>query len=81
MVTWGPLLDNGLPDPARVGLSFNIWVGRLRGLGYRVEFKDLCAADYGARTSRSRFVLVATRDGAPIVWPTPTHSKTPTLFE
>jgi len=44
------------------------------GLGYDVEFKELVAADYGAPTTRKRFVLVARCDGKPIVWPERTHA-------
>ena len=49
--------------------------GRLiRGLGYQVEFRELVAADFGAPTTRKRFVLVARNDGKPIVWPKRTHA-------
>ena len=44
------------------------------GLGYDVEFKELIAADYGAPTTRKRFVLVARCDGKPIAWPERTHA-------
>lgn len=81
MLGWGPLLDDGTPCPARVGLSFRIWAGRLRGLGYRVEWRELCAADFGTPTIRTRLVVVAARDGAPIVWPRPTHARLPSLLE
>ena len=43
------------------------------GLGYKVEFKELRACDYGAPTIRKRLFLVARRDGLPIIWPAPTH--------
>jgi DNA (cytosine-5)-methyltransferase 1 len=72
---WGPLGPDGLPDKSRKGLSFNIWVGRLRGLGYSVEWEVLNAADYGAPTNRKRLFLVARRDGARPNLPAPTHSK------
>lgn len=62
-----------LPDPTRKGLTFKIWVGRLRGLGYTVAWRVLNAADFGAPTHRRRLFLVARRDGQPIVWPDPTH--------
>jgi DNA (cytosine-5)-methyltransferase 1 len=78
---WGPLLDDGTPCPARIGRSFNIWVGRLRGLGYQVQWRELCAADFGAPTIRTRLFVVARCDGQPIVWPQPTHSKRPSLIE
>jgi DNA (cytosine-5)-methyltransferase 1 len=70
---WGPLLDDGTPDPARKSLTFRIWVGKLRAAGYRVEWRLLSACDYGAPTTRKRLFLIARSDGRPIVWPEPTH--------
>ncbi len=61
------------PDPKRKGLTFKRWVGRLRAQGYKVEWKVLNAADYGAPTHRRRLFVIARRDGAPIIWPEPTH--------
>lgn len=81
MKDWGPLLDDGTPCPRRVGRSFKCWVGRLRGMGYKVEFRELCAADYGVPTIRNRLFIVARCDGLPVKWPQPTHSKSPTMFE
>ncbi len=81
MMTWGPLLDDGTPCPDRIGRSWNQWVGRLRGLGYRVEWRELCAADFGAPTIRTRLFVVARCDGLPITWPHPTHSRRPSLLE
>lgn len=81
MQDWGPLLEDGTQCPDRIGLSFRIWCGRLRGLGYRLEFRKLCAADFGVPTIRTRLFIVARRDGDPIVWPRPTHHKAPSLFE
>lgn len=71
--TWGPLDDDGQPVKARAGETFREFVAALEGHGYQVEWRVLCAADYGAPTSRRRLFLVARRDGAPIVWPAPTH--------
>lgn len=73
--TWGPVLDNGRPCPERRGLTFKRFVGRLRALGYVVEWRELRACDFGAPTIRKRLFLVARCDGQPIVWPTPTHGK------
>ena len=70
---WGPLLDDGTPCPARKGETFAAWVAQLEWLGYRVEWRSLVAADYGAPTTRRRLFLVARCDGKPIVWPEPTH--------
>lgn len=72
--TWGPLV-NDMPDPARKGETFRLWLSELRKLGYTVQFKELRACDYGAPTIRKRFFLVARCDGLPIVFPKPTHGK------
>ncbi|MDB5243782.1 MAG: type restriction endonuclease subunit [Spirosoma sp.] len=81
MLDWGPLLDDGTPCPKRVGRSFKIWAGRLRGLGYTVEWRELCAADFGAPTIRTRLVVVARLASKRIIWPQPTHSRRPSMFE
>lgn len=70
---WGPLRADSTPCPDRRGLTFRRFVGRLRNLGYRVDWRVFDAADYGAPTHRRRLFLVARCDGAPITWPTPTH--------
>lgn len=75
--SWGPLHRKGpkagQPIAARAGETFRAFVGKLRRLGYVVEWRLLRAADYGAPTKRVRFFLVARRDGKAIQWPTPTH--------
>lgn len=81
MEGWGPLLADGRPCPERVGRSFRWWVGRLRGLGYRVEWRQLSAADYGAPTTRTRLFIVARCDGGPIPWPSATHARQASMFE
>lgn len=81
MEDWSPLLDDGTPCPKRKGLSFRIWVGRLRGLGYKVEWRERRAADYGDPTIRTRLFIIARCDGGDIVWPQPTHHAKPSLFE
>lgn len=70
---WGPLGGDGRPCPDRRGTTFRRWVRELRRLGYRVEWRELRACDYGAPTIRKRLFLVARCDGAPIAWPAPTH--------
>lgn len=71
--TWGPV-RKGKPVKKLAGTTFNKFVGQLRDLDYDVEWRELVAADYGAPTSRKRFVLIARCDGQPIVWPKPTHA-------
>lgn len=70
---WGPLLDDGRPCPMRKGFTFRRWIAQLKNLGYRVEWRELRACDFGAPTIRKRLFLIARCDGLPIVWPTPTH--------
>lgn len=66
-----------VPDPRHAGRTWRAFVRALEHLGYTVEARVLCAADYGAPTTRSRLFMVARCDGAPIVWPEPTHFKNP----
>ena len=86
---WGPLIhvcdSDGKPKfdsegrpvmmPCGVnkGKTFYLWVHRLEQLGYKVDWRELRACDYGAPTIRKRLFLIARRDGLPIVWPDPTH--------
>jgi DNA (cytosine-5)-methyltransferase 1 len=72
--TWGPLDATGQPIRDRAGETFREFVAALRGLGYAVDWRVLCAADFGAPTIRRRLFLVARRDGQPIRWPEPTHA-------
>lgn len=72
--TWGPL-DGQRPDQARAGETFRAWLAQLTELGYRVEFRALVAADFGAPTTRRRLFLVARCDGGAIRWPEPTHGR------
>jgi DNA (cytosine-5)-methyltransferase 1 len=73
--TWGPLCDEGKPIKERQGETFNEWTKQLRKAGYKIQWKELRACDYGAPTIRKRFFMIARRDGKPIVWPAPTHGK------
>lgn len=70
---WGPLDEAGQPIKARAGETFRAFVDALRMAGYRVEWRCLVAADFGAPTTRRRLYLLARNDGAPIAWPEPTH--------
>ena len=72
--TWGPV-RRGKPVKKKAGQTFRRFISQLEGLGYTVEYRELVAADYGAPTTRKRFVLVARCDGRPVVWPERTHDK------
>lgn len=71
--TWGPLNRGHHPIKNKQGKTFERFVQQLTDLGYKVEFRELVAADYGAPTMRKRFFMIARCDGKPIVWPEPTH--------
>lgn len=70
--TWGPV-RKGKPVKKKAGQTFRKWKQQLSDLGYNIEYRELVAADYGAPTTRKRFVLVARCDGKPIMWPETTH--------
>lgn len=71
--TWGPV-RKGKPVKNKSGQTFRKWLSQLKALGYAVEYRELGAADYGAPTTRKRFVLIARCDGQPIRWPERTHA-------
>lgn len=73
--TWGPLNADGKPCKDRKGKTFKSFLRKLHKEGYKVEYRELKASDYGVPTIRNRFFLVARRDGLPIRWPKPTHGN------
>ena len=74
-VTWGRLGKDGKPDKRYTGETFRSFVYQLRQKGYKVQWRELKACDYGAPTIRKRFFLIARCDGKPIIFPKPTHGK------
>ncbi|KZL88684.1 DNA cytosine methyltransferase [Clostridium magnum] len=72
--TWGPI-DNGKPIEKEKGRTFKSFINAFKHLGYKVKYKELVAADYGAPTTRKRFFLIARCDGKPIKWPESTHGE------
>lgn len=77
---WCPLDSRGKPITERKGETFSAWVQTLIAIGYRVDWRVLCAADFGDPTSRSRLFIQAVRGRRKIVWPEPTHSRESELF-
>src|SRR5258708_4544317 len=73
-IRWGPLGANGKPLKSKVGETYQAFLQALRSLGYRVEERVLCCADYGDATTRKRLFIIATRQRAP-TWPLPSHSR------
>ncbi|RNF52957.1 DNA cytosine methyltransferase [Marinomonas hwangdonensis] len=81
--TWGPVKD-GEPllnqkGESQKGKTFKNFVRELIKLGYKVEWNELRASDYGVPTTRKRFFLIARCDGQPIAWITPTHGDPKSL--
>ena len=74
-VHWGELNENGRPIKAKRGEYFQAWYMAFINLGYQAQWRMLNAADYGDATTRTRFFLIARKDGVPIRWPEPTHAK------
>lgn len=72
-LTWGPLGADDRPIRERAGDDFIKWQAALKREGYKVEWRELRACDYGAPTIRKRLFIIARRDGEKIVWPEPTH--------
>lgn len=70
---WGPLGANGRPLKRRVGETYQAFLQALRSLGYQVDERILCCADYGDATTRRRLFIVATRKGA-ATWPMASHA-------
>lgn len=72
---WGPLDENGHPIKELEGEDYKKFIAAMKSLGYIFDCRELVAADYGAPTTRKRWYGIFRRDGKPIVWPEPTHSK------
>lgn len=71
--TWGPLDSEGQPVKSQQGQTFDLFIESLRELGYKVDFRELRACDYGTPTIRKRFFLVARCDDKVSAWPRKTH--------
>lgn len=74
---WGDLDENGKPISKDAGRCYVNWVHNVCKRGYSFQRRILNAADYGAYTSRERFFGIFAKGNLPIVFPEPTHSKTP----
>lgn len=70
---WGPIGTNGKPLQSKKGEIFRAWCTALESMGYRVDHRILCAADYGDPTTRKRLFIQAVRGRRQINWPEPSH--------
>lgn len=78
-MSWGPLDANGKPVSRKNGEDWMKWRNEMCSYGYRDDWKELNSADFGAYTSRNRLFGCFAKEGLPIVWPIPTHSKKASL--
>lgn len=80
--TWGPLDSEGRIIKEFKGRTFTAFINALRSLNYTVDYRILCAADYGAATSRRRLFIQAVRSdcGKTVIWPEQTNAKGGDLY-
>jgi len=69
----------GLRPEEAPGSAWRVILSELRGTGYRVAWRVLNAADYGAPQTRVRVIVVGVRPDLekPPVFPEPSHSRDP----
>ncbi len=73
---WGPCsLVTGRPIARRKGEYFRAWCDALSSIGFRIDYRVLCAADYGDPTTRQRFILIGRSDGKRLRWPEPRYAR------
>jgi DNA (cytosine-5)-methyltransferase 1 len=76
-LSWGPLDATGHPIQNQKGKTFRAFISSLRSLGYTVDWKKLCAADYVDPTTRRRLFIQAAKGRKRILWPQITHMDGP----
>lgn len=76
-MSWGPLCERGKPIAKKNGIEWINWKNSVCSFGYYDDWKELNSADFGAYTSRNRLFGIFAKQGLPIAWPEPTHSKNP----
>lgn len=70
---WGPLGSDDKPLKSKKGELFRAFLNGITALGYKLDYRVLCAADYGDATTRERLFVMARRGRRKIEWPDPTH--------
>jgi DNA (cytosine-5)-methyltransferase 1 len=73
--SWGPLKLDQTPDKRYKGQMFRQFIESLKAMGYNVDYRVLCAADYGDATTRQRLFIQARKKPRKITWPEPTHAR------
>lgn len=70
-----------VPESRNNGKDWMKWRQEINSFGYHDAWKQINCADYGALTSRNRLFGCFAKEGLPIVWPAPTHSKKPVITQ
>lgn len=78
--SWGAVDENGKPISRDNGRSYRRWCNKVKSYGYKMDKRKLNAADFGANTIRKRLFIIFAKEGFPISWAQPTHSKTPDMY-
>jgi len=74
-LSWGPLDKNGNPIQSQKGKTFKAFIFSLQSLGYKVDWRILCAADYGDPTTRKRLFIQAVKGRKKIMWAQISHME------
>lgn len=74
-MSWGDIDENGKPISKDAGRLYRKWIGSVKRYGYDFDHRILNSADFGGYTSRRRFFGIFAKKWLPIVFPTPTHSR------
>lgn len=73
---WGPIDKHGRPIKKHRGKIFDSWCNNITALGYTLDKRILCSADYGDPTIRRRLFIIAYKKKRDVInWPVPTYSK------
>jgi DNA (cytosine-5)-methyltransferase 1 len=72
-LSWGPLNSSGQLIKNKKGHTFQAFITAMVSLGYTVDWKILCAADYGDPTTRRRLFIQAVKGHKKILWPQISH--------
>lgn len=80
-MSWGPLDAEGYVIPSQKGKTFRAFISSIRSLGYTVDYRVLCAADYGTPTTRERLFIQAVKGKKRIIWPESQFSNEPEIFQ
>ncbi len=69
-------------DKKRAGRTYRAWVRHIERLGAVYSDRDLCCADYGVPTTRTRLFGIGRFDGRDAIWPAITHGhrKSPAVL-